>query len=571
MSRSSLLAATALAGALLPLAAASFAGAAEIEARSRVEAVTVYPDGATVVRTVPVRIPAGSNTVVLRGLAGSIDPASIRVEGEGSARLSVGGVDVRAVPGDARPAADPALEKRIAGLRAQRDVLLARVEAAEGKKKAIMQFVAGGVDGRAGKSGLPADQWAAAWDAVGDALEKTGAALVALQQQVETLDDEITALERARPAGPPAGQPRRDVAIALDSPGEADATLRVTYRVAGARWAPVYDVRLDTGGPDRRPGLELVRRAQVSQSTGEDWTDAALTVSTVRAARGTQAPEVDDLVVSLVDPVEIARRAERAASMQRRAPVAAAPSPSMAAKPALAAEEPEDKVAVAEQVAEIEAGAFQASYRVAGKVTLASDGTVRTFALSTRRIEPALVVKTAPALDETAYLEASFVHEEEAPLLAGAVSLHRDGVYVGRGRLAQAAPGEKVELGFGADDKVKVTRVPLRRQASEPGWIGNTRNEVRAFRTTIRNLHDMPLRIVVVDRTPVPENASVTVEPLPGMTAPTDKALRDRRGVVGWSWEYKPGEQREIQHGYRIGWPADRELSYAGAPQPVRR
>jgi uncharacterized protein (TIGR02231 family) len=231
----------------------------------------------------------------------------------------------------------------------------------------------------------------------------------------------------------------------------------------------------------------------------------------------------------------------------------------------------EEKVAVAEQVAEIDVNAFQASYRVSGKVSLASDGTVRTFALSSRRVEPALVVKTAPAQDETAYLEASFTHEDEAPLLAGPVSLHRDGVYVGRGRLAQVAPGEKVDLGFGADDKVKVTRLPLRRQASEPGWIGNTRNEVRAFRTTVRNLHDRPLRIVVVDRTPVSENASVTVEPLAGMTPPTEKGLRDRRGVVGWSYEYKPGEQREIQHGYRIAWPADRELSYAGVPQPARR
>jgi hypothetical protein len=69
----------------------------------------------------------------------------------------------------------------------------------------------------------------------------------------------------------------------------------------------------------------------------------------------------------------------------------------------------------------------------------------------------------------------------------------------------------------------------------------------------------------------VPENASVTVEPLAGMTAPTEKGLRDRRGVVSWTWDYKPGEQREIQHGYRLSWPADRELSYAGAPQPARR
>ena len=121
MSRSVLLAATALAGAALsfPLAPAP-AHAADVEAASAVEAVTVYPDGASVTRAVPLRLPAGSHTVILRGLAGSIDPASIRVEGVGTGRLAIGAVDVRAVPGDARAAADPVLEKKIAALKAER-------------------------------------------------------------------------------------------------------------------------------------------------------------------------------------------------------------------------------------------------------------------------------------------------------------------------------------------------------------------------------------------------------------------------------------------------------------------
>ena len=571
MSRSALFAATALAGAALSsvLLPASVL-AADIEATSAVEAVTVYPDGASVVRTVPLQLPAGSHMVILRGLAGTIDPASIRVEGVGSARLAIGAVDVRAVPGDARATADAALEKRIAALRAERETVLARIEAAEGRKKAIQAFAEGGVAGGPGKPGLPLDQWAAAWETIGEALEKAAVAVVSLQARVEALDLDIAAAEKARPAAPPDGQPRRDVAIALDAPAAAEAALRVTYRVAGARWTPVYDLRLDTGGKDRKPALEVVRRAQVSQATGEDWTDAALTVSTVRALRGTQAPEVNDIIVSLVDPAEMARRAERAAAMQRRAPMPAA-APAILGKNVMTSAAPDDRVEAEQVSAEVEAGAFQASFRIAGKVSLASDGTVRTFPLSSRRVDPTLVVKTAPALDETAYLEASFVHDEEAPLLAGTVSLHRDGIYVGRGRLGQVAPGETVDLGFGADDRVKVARVPLKKQATEPGWIGNTRNEVRAFRTTVRNLHDTAMRIVVVDRTPVPENASVTVEPLAGMTAPTEKGLRDRRGVVSWTWDYKPGEQREIQHGYRLSWPADRELTYAGSPQPVRR
>ena len=47
----------------------------------------------------------------------------------------------------------------------------------------------------------------------------------------------------------------------------------------------LYDARLDTGAKDRKPALELVRRAEIVQTTGEDWPNVALGVSTVRTER----------------------------------------------------------------------------------------------------------------------------------------------------------------------------------------------------------------------------------------------------------------------------------------------
>ena len=71
----------------------------------------------------------------------------------------------------------------------------------------------------------------------------------------------------------------------------------MTYTVRNARWTPLYDARLDTGAKDRKPALELVRRAEITQTTGEDWSNVALSVSTVRTARGGSAPELNSLIV----------------------------------------------------------------------------------------------------------------------------------------------------------------------------------------------------------------------------------------------------------------------------------
>jgi hypothetical protein len=68
------------------------------------------------------------------------------------------------------------------------------------------------------------------------------------------------------------------------------------------------------------------------------------------------------------------------------------------------------------------------------------------------------------------------------------------------------------------------------------------------------------MRITVLDQTPFAENAAITVESLPNTTPPTERNLQDKRGVIGWTWEYKPGEEKEIRHGFRMRWPGDREL-----------
>ena len=76
----------------------------------------------------------------------------------------------------------------------------------------------------------------------------------------------------------------------------------MTYAVRNARWMPLYDARLDTGAKDRKPALELVRRAEITQSTGEDWSNVALSVSTVRTARGGNAPDLNSLIVQYPQP-----------------------------------------------------------------------------------------------------------------------------------------------------------------------------------------------------------------------------------------------------------------------------
>ena len=329
-----------------------------------------------------------------------------------------------------------------------------------------------------------------------------------------------------------------------------------------ARWAPLYDARLDTGAKDRKPALELVRRAEITQNTGEDWSNVALAVSTVRTARGGSAPDLKSLIVQYPQ----LPRPMSAGAMSDMAMPSAAPAPQRLLRGAAGkSEEPVMEKAV-EQQAAAEISGFQVVFKLPGRVSLGAGEGAKGLRVSSASIAPDLTVRAVPVLDPTAFLEASFKQTEDAPLLPGRVAIYRDGVFVGRGQMAAAAKDETVRLGFGADEKIKIERSVVKRNEGSAGLIVTTsKTDERSFKTTVRNGHDFPIRIAIEDQLPVSENEDIEVEMLPSTTAPTATNLRDKRGVLEWAFEAKAGEVRDINFAWRIRWPKDKGVVMAPA------
>src|SRR6185369_14699658 len=383
----------------------------------------------------------------------------------------------------------------------------------------------------------PIAEWRAAFAAVGEEVASADAAIRDAQRKQRELDREIARLEQDRAQKPPS---KMEVKIELAAAAATKATLRVTYAVRNARWVPLYDARLDTGAKDRKPALELVRRAEITQNTGEDWSNVALSVSTVRTARGGNAPDLKSLVVQYP---QVPR--PMSAGLSDSAVSSAAPAPDrqrLLRSSGGKSEEPAMEKA-AEQQAAADVSGFQVVFKIPGRVSLGASEGAKSLRVSTATIAPDLAVRAVPVIDPTAFLEASFKQAEDAPLLPGRVSIYRDGTFVGRGRMNAASKDETVRLGFGADDKVKIERSVLKRNEGSAGLLVTTsKTDERAFKTTVRNGHDFPIKVAIEDQLPVSENEEILVEMLPSTTPPTSTNLRDKRGVLEWVFEAKAGE-----------------------------
>src|SRR6187399_1090844 len=273
--------------------------AADVDASSAVDAVTVYPDGASVTRIISLDLPAGENFAVLKDFPLTLDPSSLRVEGEAAAKLTIGAIDAKP-PRAAPPVNLPELDKRIEALKDERANLQGAIDAATARRKFAERFADTSPAGMGEKGeARPIAEWRAAFAAVGEEIASADAAIRDAGRKQRELDRELARLEQDRAQKPPN---RLEVKIELAAAAATKATLRVTYAVRHARWAPLYDARLDTGAKDRKPALELVRRAEITQNTGEDWSNVALAVSTVRTARGGKAPDLNSLIVQYPQP-----------------------------------------------------------------------------------------------------------------------------------------------------------------------------------------------------------------------------------------------------------------------------
>ena len=548
--------------------------AAEIPVTSHIESVTVFPSGAEATRAAKLALEKGEHTLVLSDLPAEVVPGSIRVDGKATAGLEIQSVDThrRYIPRAdqaALQAERKSIEDEIEKLRDERGVIQGQQDAAQTQKMLLQNLAQ--LPARPqpeqgqpapGATPLPQTDWQQILSLIGSGMVDAQRSALDAEVKQRDLDRRIEELEKKLSALAPGRVEQTEVKVFVvaAAPLEADFTIR--YQVPNASWSPRYDARLVTGSKTAPPVLELARRADIIQRTGESWDGVSLLLSTTRPTANAAAPAIDTVTIDF-------------------APEPQAAAVALAAPPPLPVMEAEDaaprrmkKLAlgragdartpapldIGEQGAAAAIAPFQAVFTVPGRLTVPATGESKRVFLQQDQIEPTLTVRTVPKLDAKAYLYARLVLPKGAPVLPGAVSLFRDGTFVGSGALPALAAGEDYELGFGADDQVRVRHAIADEKRGETGLISSAKTDSRNFRITVKNMHERAVDLVVQDQIPVSRNDEIKVEYV-GPT-PTDKDVDGKRGVIAFKSKLNPEEERQIEFGYRVIWPGSRAIVY---------
>ena len=524
--------------AICGLAAITPALAAESSAlnvsgnRAPITEVTLYPGIAAVQREA--RISASTRQLSFECLPASVDTQSLQISADEGVRVGDLKVLMQARSVASKDCTSP-LDQQIRGLEDQ----LASIEAEENATKLVGEFLQG-VAKPGDEAKISATQISGTSHALRQSSRDNSVRTHQIQRQKQDLLQQLQPLRSERDRTGSAQSQVMKVTVQLAS--RSDANVRLSYQVRGPSWQPSYRAQLNTS----KNTIALERQALVVQSSGEDWSNVRLRLSTGQPTRSTQGALPQPWVVDVQRPQPMPAPMAPAPMMDRRANFMAA---KVSTEAASAAPLPDLDVASINT-------AYSTQFVVPYKMTIPSSTERTTLTLGQENMATTLLTRTAPATEEAAYLIATL----KAPAgvwPAGPVALFRDDALVGTGRLdfgnAQAlAKG----LSFGRDDQVVVRRLPQESNTGSAGWVNSNTERTAVRNYAIENRHTQAISLQVLDAAPVSRNEQIKVqsqfEPKPSTTR-----WNNQNGMVAWEQELAASSSAQFKAVHQIRFPAD--------------
>lgn len=567
-------------------------GTEQVEARGKVNAVTLYRGQALVTRTVSFDAPAGGVQLTVTDLPESVMSQSLHA--------SAGkGVAIRAVRYRAR-ARSEAPQPEVRKLDEQiRELDRAMRKNASDQRLAGQQgsyldglrgFVAPTVKVEMAKGVLNADMLEKLTGMMFERRTELAKRKLELDEQLRDLREKVALLHRQRSALTRThSKTAREAIVFLDKAAAGKAEIRLHYLVSNATWEPTYNLR--ASGEMTKVSVEYSALAR--QMTGEDWDQVKLTLSAAGAQMVAEGPSLAPLRITLAKAkaayknpqVEQQMREQRRqlsilnTAMQqtwrRDKQIAVNWDMNLAANVWQYNElmiDAKDLYVVQKPTGAAPVG-LSANYKLDGRVSFASRRESQMIEIARFELPAKLHYEAVPLLTEYVFRYARLTNNSKLSLLEGRSNAYIDGDFVGRGTVPMMARGQQATVGFGMDPQLRAWREFVSKTKSDE-WLGGNRRTKLSYRLVLHNYSDKPVKVRLLDRTPIATDElkvdlGDTSEPL---SKDAEYIRRQRpRGILRWEAtvpaKAAAGTPKIVEYSYTLTHAKDLYIGGRQAPQ----
>jgi uncharacterized protein (TIGR02231 family) len=505
---------------------------------SKLDAVTVFEQGASFSRLANVDLKPGIQTLVFYGLPINLEPSSIQIGS--SEEIEIISIGVGNTPFDLRekPAAYAKVEAELAQIKTDKELLSAEMEALTLEAEFLSKNTQLG--GNNGFSLAELQQISAfARDQKRKneiSMQQVRNKLQELNSRQNELQNELTNLKQ------PLSMASGEVIIKLKSPRSQNNKFSIRYSTqSNVSWYSAYNLYFKALDQN----LKLVHKAKIYQGTGEDWDNVKLTLVTGNPSENINMPRLYPRYIN-----KVFRRAD---------------SPGYT----------EMEVREIKSVASQAAGVSRDASNRANYTTLSSTNQVNRMEFEAQeryslkhRATEAIVVRelqikaqyeyqSTPSLEPAAFLMAKWEDWEQHQLLKGEISIYNQGLFVGRVYSDFSASSDSLFTSLGKDPQIQIKRERLFNKESS-SFLGANRILEYEFKITVSNRKQGPVSIRVFDQVPISQHEDITIK----SELPDGAKWNSKTGTVTWSLDIESKSEEILSFSYEIRHPKDMEINW---------
>ncbi len=554
---------------------------------SRITRVTVYSDRALVTREAAITLTTEPTVFRFKKLPGWVDEGSVRAATSAGKIVDVT-VERRFLARSTDEGFRKVEQKHKALLQklTALDDELAILQAQKEHVESIKMFSLEKLSDDAVKRDIKADSYGQVIDFVTGTLRKTAAARRDARAERERLAPDVEAsAKNLEELARLTKLEETTVQVTVQGSAAGSANLTLTYATPGATWEPMHEVRASTADPD---WVELTSFATVTQTTGEDWSQAELSFSTQSSSDSERIPELEMLALGKTQEVSrsVTRQVTSFSSAQKKFEEQNRhwnrmnqASSQRVSEIAQFEQSYSTNLALLERVQSKTVEIFQglqtrgttAHFIAKDPAIVRSDGRSIRLRIGTSRIKAQRRIMAAPEESLNAAVTLETANKTSQPLLPGSVARYQDGAFLGMTDVDFVAKDEEFSVFFSVADQVKLTRELDKHQSS---LARNVRNRMQlSFVSTAKNLSDRPVTIVLAERIPVSENGEIRVSNV--RIVPNEKP--DAKGIVRFTVTLAPREERAFRVSYQVEYPPSlvfdvrrKQMQMPPSPSPAK-
>lgn len=523
------------------LTVAAQLGETELRATSTITNVTVYLNQAQITRVAKVNLQAGTTRLVFDRVSPLINLNSIQVKTESNITLLSVSQRNNFLQNDEKPRFIVELEDTLQKTNIALQQIQIRKEAYVLEKDLLLTNKSlGGAN-----SGVKIDDLEDALTLyrkrtidIGEELLKLSAAEVKIQNIRKKLQAQLDEyLGNANSTV--------EVIVTLKSlQSVANAKIEWSYLVSDGSWSPLYDIRVkDTKSP-----LQLVNKAIIRQSTGEDWKNVVLKLSTSNPNESGTKPELQTTYLGFrsFDQLQYKRSIlESKKSRTDRSEAMPVYQDGIAVQ--ATGNVPQNAITTQTDV--------NLEFNVTSAYTIPSDNNEHQVDLTISTLNATYAYAAVPRLTKDAFVTAQILNNDMPNQVSGPAKIYFDGSYMGETQLSSST-ADTVLFSLGRDKRINIQRVLLK-DFSSKSLSGSIRKEQSTWEITIRNTRKEPIQIVVEDLIPVSTDKEIEVKLIQSGGATFEEAT----GKLKWLLNIDAEKSQSVRFSFEVKYPKEKLIN----------